>query len=74
MNEEQFINDFYKGNDYRKFAILQEIYRENFDLKNKLNEIKEIIKDCKKLMSHEFDWEEQTENILKIIEKVSDKK
>lgn len=39
-------------------------------LEQALNEIKEIINACKKLMPHEFDWEEQLDNILQIIDKV----
>lgn len=35
-----------------------------------LNEIKGIINDCKKLMPHEFDWEEQADNILEKIDKI----
>ena len=35
-----------------------------------LNEIKGILEECKKLMSHEFDWEEQADNILEKIDKV----
>lgn len=35
-----------------------------------LNEIKDTLETCKKLMPHEFDWEEQTDNILEKIDKV----
>lgn len=38
--------------------------------KQALNEIRKIITDCKNLMPHEFDWEEQVDNILQIIDKV----
>lgn len=40
------------------------------NLEQSLNEIKGIIEDCKKLMPHEFDWEEQANNILEKIDKV----
>ncbi len=40
------------------------------NLEQALNEIKEIIETCKKLMPHEFDWEEQADNILEKIDKV----
>ncbi len=35
MSESEFINDFYQGDDYRKFRLLQKIYRENKALKEK---------------------------------------
>lgn len=44
--------------------------REVNSFKQALNEIKTIIKDCKKLMPHEFDWGEQTDSILEKIDKV----
>lgn len=39
-------------------------------LEQALNEIKKVINECKMLMPHEFDWEEQADYILKIIDKV----
>lgn len=38
-----------------------------FNLKQALNEIRKVITECKMLMPHEFDWDEQTDNILQII-------
>lgn len=35
-----------------------------------LNEIKDTLETCKKLMPHEFDWEEQADNILEKIDNV----
>lgn len=40
------------------------------NLEQALNEIKTIIEECKKLMPHEFDWEEQADGILEKIDKV----
>ena len=34
-----------------------------------LNDIKTIIKECKMLYPHEFDWGEQADNMLNIIER-----
>ncbi len=45
------------------------IKQENANLKQTLNEIKKIITECKMLMPHEFDWDEQVDNILQIINK-----
>ena len=62
---------------FEKIPTLDELLRENKRLKKQLeekdkviNEVLEIIKECKKLMSHEFDWEEQIENIIKRLERV----
>lgn len=38
-------------------------------MSKQLNDIKDIIKECKMLYPHEFDWEEQADNILNIIER-----
>lgn len=43
---------------------------ENTNLKQALNDIRKIINECKMLMSHEFCWEEQADNILQTINKV----
>lgn len=43
MNEEQFINDFYKGSDYRKFEVLKEMYRENQQLKESTRYLQGLI-------------------------------
>ena len=40
------------------------------ELKKALNEIKDTLETCKKLMPYEFDWEEQADNILEKIYKV----
>lgn len=42
MNEEEFINDFYKGSDYRKFAVLKEMYSENENLKKENKLLKQL--------------------------------
>lgn len=39
-------------------------------LEQALNEITDTLETCKKLMPHEFDWEEQADNILEKIYKV----
>lgn len=41
---------------------------EKTNLKQVLIEIRKIFTECKMLMSHEFDWEEQADNILQIID------
>lgn len=38
-------------------------------MSKQLNDIKTIIKECKMLYPHEFDWEEQADYILNIIER-----
>lgn len=48
---------------------IYKLTRENTNLKQALNEIREILTECKLLMPHEFDWEEQADNILQIIDK-----
>lgn len=50
--------------------LIQNLDKENINYKQALNEIRKILTDCKKLMPHEFDWEEQADNILQIIAKV----
>ncbi len=87
MTEEEFINDFYKGNDYRQFAILQETYRENNNLKQALNEIENYCNIQIKNNEHLIERLEGTssfrignaksmitefKNILQIIEKASE--
>lgn len=47
----------------------KDLRNENINLKQALNEIRNILDTCKKLMPHEFDWEEQADNILQIIDK-----
>ncbi len=42
----------------------------NTNLKQALIDIRKTIIECKMLMPHEFDWDEQGDNILQIIDKV----
>ena len=49
------------------------------DLQNQVKKQKEVIdkaekilNECKLLMSHEFDWKEQVDNVLDIIKEVSE--
>lgn len=49
---------------------IKRVLKENTKLRQALNEISKVINECKKLMSHEFYWEEQADNILQIIDKV----
>ena len=37
-------------------------------LQNRINKTLQIIKECKMLMPHEFDWEEQVDNIVSILQ------
>lgn len=53
-----------------KSKQIYKLTKENTNLKQALIDIREIINDCKKLMPHEFDCEEQADNILQIIDKV----
>ena len=43
--------------------------REKWEKDKQLNDIKRILKECKMLYPHEFDWEEQVDNMLNIIER-----
>lgn len=45
------------------------LFLSNKNYKQALNEIRIVITECKMLMSHEFDWDEQTDYILQIIDK-----
>lgn len=76
MNESKLMETLtgYINNDlldeeflYREVIKSQQ---ENTNLKQALNEIRKVINECKMLMPHEFDWEEQADNILQIIDKV----
>lgn len=70
MNRERFIdgNKTILNTDFYLYLLSCE--NENTNSKQALNEIKRIITTCKKLMPHEFDWEEQADNILEKIDKV----
>lgn len=62
---------FFIRDDSNEVKIYQELTdKENYNLKKALNEIKIIIEECKKLMPHEFDWEEQANGILEKIDKI----
>ena len=59
-----------------KWNTLCDIEQYIIDLEKQLKEkqkiidkILQIIKECKMLMPHEFDWEEQVENIEEILER-----
>lgn len=49
---------------------ITEVQTENTNLKQALIDIRKVLTECKMLSLHEFDWEEQIENILQIIDKV----
>lgn len=72
--DEQFEKIYKKTENFGRTQFVREIQKqinENKKLKQSLKEIKKIINDCKQLMPHEFDWEEQADNILEIIEKLN---
>ncbi|MCI8461001.1 MAG: hypothetical protein HFE81_06345 [Bacilli bacterium] len=56
--------------DSKRDEELRDYKKGYSNLTQALNEIREIINECKMLMPHEFDWEEQADNILKIIDNV----
>ena len=63
-------------NQCRQFKIVKKINDYVLNLQHQLeendmiiDEILQIIKECKMLMPHEFDWEEQIENIEEILER-----
>ena len=38
------------------------------NLQQRIDKVLQIIKECKMLMPHEFDWEEQVDNIVSILQ------
>lgn len=66
MNKEEYdINlDHYIEITQREYNNLKQ---ENKDLQQRIDKANQIIDECLMLMPHEFSWEEQIENIRKIL-------
>lgn len=46
---------------------INQLEQENKDLQQRIDKVNQIIDECLMLMPHEFSWEEQIENIRKIL-------
>lgn len=68
---DRYLVKFYVRNEDNNSKFYKELVnKENYKLKQALNEIRKIISECKMLMPHEFDYDEQGDNILQIIDEV----
>ena len=56
----------YKNNQ----KIMKVLFKENQKYKEVIDKVLNIIDECKLLMPHEFDWEDQIDNIEKLLKEV----
>ena len=59
--------------EYNKIQSLYEsVFVESKKQKEVIDKVDKILNECKLLMPHEFDWEEQVDNVLDILKEVSE--
>lgn len=51
---------------------VKKLYLKNIKYKEIIDKAEKILNECKLLMPHEFDWEEQVGNVIDILKEVSD--
>lgn len=64
LDEIEAINFILKDNE--------NLEQQNKKQKEVIDKAKKILNECKLLMTHEFDWEEQVDNSLDILKEVSE--
>lgn len=50
---------------------VKNLYLKNIKYKEIIDKAEKILNECKLLMPHEFDWEEQIDNVIDILKEVS---
>lgn len=50
---------------------IKQLQKENKKQKEVIDKVEKILNECKLLMTHEFDWEEQVDNALDILKEMS---
>lgn len=62
---------FYYGLDYAITDFMMDLEQQVKKQKEVIDKAEKILNECKLLMPHEFDWEEQVDNALDILKEVS---
>lgn len=55
----------------KHYISKQELYFKNQQLRQIIDKVIQIFEECKMLFPHEFDWEEQFDNALKILKETN---
>lgn len=67
------VNEGYSSIQEREIRdYITNLQKENKKQKEVIDKAEKILNECKLLMSHEFDWEEQVDNVLYILKEVSE--